>query len=82
MGRYRIQVDLTSAFAPPGTCPGCGATDLCLRSDGERVRFDCAACGCSWFVEMGRAYRADIGTADSDDTADAGAAAGREVRPC
>jgi hypothetical protein len=81
MSRYRIRVDLTSVFAPPRDCPGCGAADLSGVPDGERVRFHCPACGTTWFAELGQLYPIES-FPETDAGPGAGGGAGSEAGAC
>ena len=53
------RLDLGSALAPPGRCPGCGSGELAAVTDGEQTAFACQSCGQCWTVELGWAHRVD-----------------------
>ena len=47
------RLDIGSALAPPGRCPGCGSCKLTAVTDGEQTAFLCQSCGQCWQVELG-----------------------------
>jgi len=53
------RLDIASALAPPGRCPGCGSGELAAVTDGEQTAFMCQSCGQCWQVELGWAHRVD-----------------------
>jgi hypothetical protein len=53
------RLDIESALAPPGRCPGCGSGELTAVTDEEQTAFMCQSCGQCWRVELGWAHRVD-----------------------
>ena len=53
------RLDIGSALAPPGRCPGCSFGELAAATDGEQTAFMCQSCGQCWQVELGWVHQVD-----------------------
>lgn len=59
MTRYTVDLDLTSMWATPQRCPGCGALALHPVADGDQTGFECRGCQQLWRIGLGYATPID-----------------------